>query len=72
VETLVDVETVQEEAEVVKEETGVKEGVQQKKAGRPRLHRRQQSLFLPSAMRRSQVSSPNADPVFFEAETYLI
>jgi hypothetical protein len=61
---LVDVETVQEEMEVVpKEETGVKEGVQQQKPGRPRLHRRQQSLFLPSAMRRSLVSILNADPI---------
>ena len=57
-------EAVQEEAEVApKEETGVKEGVQQKKPGRPRLHRRQQSLFIPSAMRRSLVSILNADPI---------
>jgi hypothetical protein len=63
-EPLIDVETVQEETEVVpKEEIGVKEGVQQQKPGRPRLHRRQQSLFLPSAMRRSLVSTLNADPV---------
>jgi hypothetical protein len=37
-------------------DSGEKTGVQQQKPGRPRLHRRQQSLFLPSAMRRSLVS----------------
>jgi hypothetical protein len=62
--SLQSIKAVQEEMEEVpKEEVGVKEGVQQQKPGRPRLHRRQQSLFLPSAMRRSLVSTLNADPV---------
>jgi hypothetical protein len=54
--------------EIPPEDAGVKASVNQEKPGRPRLHRRQQSLFLPSATRRSQVSTPNADSDFFEAE----
>jgi hypothetical protein len=58
VETLIDVEPeLKEVAEVIKEEAGVKSHTQQQKPGRPRLHRRQQSLFLLSAMRRSLVST---------------
>jgi hypothetical protein len=49
-------------AEILPEDAGVKTSVNQKKPGRPRLHRRQQSLFLPSAMRRSLVSTLSADP----------
>jgi hypothetical protein len=52
-------------AEIPPEDAGVKTSVNQEKPGRPRLHRRQQSLFLPSAMRRSLVSNLNADPVLF-------
>jgi hypothetical protein len=66
VEALVDVEPeAAVKVEGPQEDSGEKTEVQQQKPGRPRLHRRQQSLFLPSAMRRSLVSTPNADLVFF-------
>jgi hypothetical protein len=56
---------VKEEVVVVQQQQEEAAPVHQHKPGRPRLHRRQQSMFLPSAMRRSQVSIPNADPDFF-------
>jgi hypothetical protein len=65
VEVLVDVEPeAAVKAEGPQEDPGMKTEVQQQKPGRPRLHRRQQSLFLPSAMRRSLVSTLNADPAY--------
>jgi hypothetical protein len=68
VEVLVDVEPeVAVKVEGPQEDPGMKTEVQQQKPGRPRLHRRQQSLFLPSMMRRSLVSTLNADPAKTEA-----
>jgi hypothetical protein len=62
-EVLVDIEPeAAVKVEGPQEDSGEKTEVQQKKPGRPRLHRRQQSLFLPSAMRRSLVSTLSADP----------
>jgi hypothetical protein len=63
-------------AEIPPEDAGVKTSVNREKPGRPRLHRRQQSLFLPSAMRCSLVSTLSADPAkkkfFNKTETPLV
>jgi hypothetical protein len=74
VEVLVDVEPeVAVKVEGPQEDPGMKTEVQQQKPGRPRLHRRQQSLFLPSAMRRSLVSTLNTDPAYsMKLSSFLI